>query len=177
MVRGGPGGDQGVRVGVERAAVTQTPPPPPQPAVSISARECEEGQRKGWSYVKQSLSNNKQSIDLANRNVQAENEKLKKLTEGALWASPRDCGAGEAGEGTAESSPPERRVWRADGRHLLVMWGYLNAAGHPKCRALQHPSLEVWARWGPCLRLHPSFLLSPPTPRHNPNQDSITADL
>ncbi|XP_036171481.1 mast cell-expressed membrane protein 1 isoform X3 [Myotis myotis] len=49
--------------------------------VSISTREWEVGQRKGWSYVKQSLSNAKQSIDLANRNVQAGNEKLKKLTE------------------------------------------------------------------------------------------------
>ncbi|XP_070270244.1 mast cell-expressed membrane protein 1 [Myotis yumanensis] len=49
--------------------------------VSISTRECEEGQRKGWTYVRQSLSNTKQSIDLANRNVQAGNEKLKKLTE------------------------------------------------------------------------------------------------
>ncbi|XP_005865008.1 PREDICTED: trafficking protein particle complex subunit 5 [Myotis brandtii] len=49
--------------------------------VSISTRECEEGQRKGWTYVRQSISNTKQSIDLANRNVQAGNEKLKKLTE------------------------------------------------------------------------------------------------
>ncbi|XP_059551681.1 mast cell-expressed membrane protein 1 isoform X1 [Myotis daubentonii] len=49
--------------------------------VSISTREWEAGQRKGWSYVRQSLSNAKQSIDLANRNVQAGNEKLKKLTE------------------------------------------------------------------------------------------------
>lgn len=49
--------------------------------VSISTREWEAGQRKGWSYIRQSLSNAKQSIDLANRNVQAGNEKLKKLTE------------------------------------------------------------------------------------------------
>lgn len=51
-------------------------------AVSISARECEEGQRQGWRSVEQSISNAKQRIDLANRNVQAWNEKLKKLAEG-----------------------------------------------------------------------------------------------
>nr|KAF6349369.1 mast cell expressed membrane protein 1 [Myotis myotis] len=38
--------------------------------VSISTREWEVGQRKGWSYVKQSLSNAKQSIDLANHITQ-----------------------------------------------------------------------------------------------------------
>ncbi|XP_054572749.1 mast cell-expressed membrane protein 1 isoform X2 [Eptesicus fuscus] len=49
--------------------------------VSISARECEEGQRQGWSDIQQSIINAKQRIDSANRNVQAGNEKLKKLTE------------------------------------------------------------------------------------------------
>ncbi|CAK6445147.1 unnamed protein product [Pipistrellus nathusii] len=34
--------------------------------VSISARECEEGQRQGWRSVEQSISNAKQRIDLAN---------------------------------------------------------------------------------------------------------------
>nr|KAF6309754.1 mast cell expressed membrane protein 1 [Pipistrellus kuhlii] len=51
-------------------------------AVSISARECEEGQRQGWSNAEQSINNAKQRIDSANRNVQAGNEKLKKLAEG-----------------------------------------------------------------------------------------------
>lgn len=79
MVRGGLGEPKELR-GVERAVETQTPPP--TPAVSISAHECEEGQRQDWSDTQQSLRNAKQPIDSANYNVQAGNEKLKKLTEG-----------------------------------------------------------------------------------------------
>lgn len=85
MVRGDPGGrPRGQGGGRESGCDTDIPTPPP-PAVSISVRECEEGQRQGWSNIQQRLSNAKQCIDLANRNAQAGNEKLKKLTEGALW--------------------------------------------------------------------------------------------
>uniref|UniRef100_A0A452RXK0 Mast cell expressed membrane protein 1 n=1 Tax=Ursus americanus TaxID=9643 RepID=A0A452RXK0_URSAM len=119
--------------------------------VSISVRECQEEQNRGWSSTQQLITEAKQDIDAVKRHVQSGNNIVKTLQAGALadlrWVEFVSCWVlGSWGRGSRGPTFPVRgqgvRGWWMSPSESLR--GYLNAAGNTKYTGTTGPQAGGW---------------------------------